>query len=66
MSAGKRLAPYMEEIVTVMERCGELELSRVVRDNLHSVSASTIDRMMKPERRRIMLKAERAPNQARS
>jgi len=56
MPAGKRLAPYMEEIVRVMERCGELELSGPVRDNLLSVSASTIDRMMAPERRRIMLK----------
>lgn len=59
MPAGKRLAPYMEEIVAVMERCGELELSREVRDNLLSVSASTIDRMMAPERKRIMLKGRK-------
>ncbi len=56
MPAGKRLAPYMEEIVPVMERFDELELTRDVRDNLLSVSAATIDRMMAPERRRIMLK----------
>lgn len=37
MPAGKRPAPYMEEIVAVMERFGELELSRSVRDNLLSV-----------------------------
>lgn len=59
MPSGKRLAPYMEEIVAVMERFGELELSRSVRDNLLSVSASTIDRMMKPERKRIMLKGRK-------
>lgn len=59
MPAGKRLAPYMEEIVAVMERFGELELSETVRDNLLLVSASTIDRMMKPERRRIMLKGRK-------
>ena len=56
MPAGKRLAPYLYEIVPVMERCGELELTRAVRDNLLSISASTIDRMMAPERKRIRLK----------
>jgi hypothetical protein len=59
MPAGKRLAPFMEEIVAVMERCGELELSREVRDNLLAVSASTIDRMMAPERKRIQLKGRK-------
>ena len=34
MPSGKRLAPYMEEIVKVLERCGELELLPAVRDNL--------------------------------
>ena len=59
MPAGKRLAPYMEEMVPFMERCGELELTDSVRDNLLSVSASTIDRMMAPERKRIMLKGRK-------
>lgn len=59
MPSGKRLAPYMEEIVKVMERCGELELAPAVRDNLLLVSAATIDRMMAPERKRIRLKGRR-------
>ena len=59
MPSGKRLAPYLEEIVKVMERCGELELAPEVRDNLLSVSAATIDRMMAPERKRIRLKGRR-------
>ena len=59
MPCGKRLAPYMEEIVRVLERCGELELDPLVRDNLLSISASTIDRMMAPERKRIRHKGRR-------
>ena len=59
MPSGKRLAPYMEEIVRVLERCSELELGPGVRDNLLSVSAATIDRMMAPERKRIRLKGRR-------
>ena len=59
MPSGKRLAPYMEEIVKVLERCGELELVPAVRDNLLSVSASTIDRMLAPERKRIRLKGRK-------
>lgn len=59
MPCGKRLAPYMEEIVAVLERCGELELDRKVRDNLLSMSASTIDRKLAPERKRIQLKGRK-------
>ena len=59
MPAGKRLAPYLAEIVPVMERCGELPLEDSVRDKLLRVSAATIDRMMAPERKRIMLKGRK-------
>ena len=43
----------------MLERCGELELNPGVRDNLLSISAATIDRMMAPERKRIRLKGRR-------
>ena len=59
MLSGKRLAPYMEEITRVLERCGELELDPVTRQNLLSVSAATIDRLMASERRRIALKGRK-------
>ena len=59
MPAGKRLAPYLAEIVPVMERCGELELDEPVRDKLLSISAATVDRMMAPERKRIQLKGRK-------
>ena len=54
--SGKRLAPFMEEIVEVLERCGELELSPQVRAKLLSISAATIDRVLAPERVRLRIK----------
>src|SRR5918996_1746276 len=53
---GKRLAPFMAEIVETMERWGELELSPQSRAKLLRISASTIDRMLAPERRRLRIK----------
>jgi hypothetical protein len=38
---GKRLAPFLPEIVRVMERCGELDLTPEVREKLLRVSAAT-------------------------
>lgn len=55
-SSGKRLAPFMHEIVKVLERCGELEVSDQTRRKLLSVSAATIDRMLAPERARLRVK----------
>ena len=54
--AGKRLAPFMEEIVEVLERTGELALGDEVRQKLLRVSAATIDRLLAPERRRLRIK----------
>ena len=54
--AGKRLAPFMPEIVQALERVGELSLDAAVRTKLLSVSAATIDRMLAPERRRLQVK----------
>jgi hypothetical protein len=42
---GKRLAPFMAEIVAALERAGELEVDQVVRDKLLRVSAATISAM---------------------
>jgi hypothetical protein len=51
--SGKRLAPFMAEIVEVLERHGEIEVDPAVRDKLLRVSAATIDRMLAGERTRL-------------
>jgi len=54
--AGKRLAPFMEEIVQALERQGELEVTPEVRRKLLEVSAATIDRLLAPERSRLRVR----------
>jgi hypothetical protein len=54
--AGKRLAPFMAEIVQALERCGEIRLDPQVRDKLLRVSAATIDRLLAPERHRLQVR----------
>jgi len=54
--AGKRLAPFMDEIVEVLERCGELHLEAEVRHKLLRISAATIDRALAPERARLRVR----------
>jgi hypothetical protein len=53
---GKRLAPFMAEIVQVMERHGELHMDLEVRAKLLRASAATIDRLLAPDRRRLQVK----------
>jgi len=52
---GKRLVAALPEMVTVMERCCELSLSAEVRAKLLAISASTIDRLLAPDRARLSL-----------
>lgn len=54
--AGKRLAPFMGEIVEALERHDELELEPEVRTKLLRISAATIDRALAPDRRRLQVK----------
>lgn len=49
---GKRLAPFLGELVEVLERHGELDVSAEVRAQLVAMSASTIDRLLTPDRTR--------------
>lgn len=46
----KRLAPFLKELVPILERHGELRVSEAVRGQLMQVSASTIDRILRPYR----------------
>ena len=53
---GKRLAPILPEIVPRLVSCGELKVSPKVREKFMGISASTIDRLLAPERRKFALK----------
>jgi len=59
---GKRLAPFLPELVPILERHEEIVLTDVVRTRLTTVSAATIDRLLVGERRRLRL-LERARTQ---
>jgi hypothetical protein len=50
---GKRLAPFLEELVLALEKEGELVLEPAVRKKLLGMSASTIDRRLRPYRPKI-------------
>ena len=47
---GKRLQPFLPEMVTVLERCEELVLDAETRTLLLQMSAATIDRKLQPYR----------------
>ena len=48
MPCGKRLAPFIPEIILKLEAFGEIEMTCTTRQKLHKISASTIDRLLKP------------------
>jgi hypothetical protein len=54
--SGKRLAPFMADVVCALERFGELRLDEEVRSKLCSMSSATIDRALAPERQRLRVK----------
>ena len=52
---GKRLAAVLPEMITVLERHGELELAPATRQKLCAISAASIDRLLAAERRRLTI-----------
>jgi len=54
---GKRLGPYLAEIVPLLEQLDELKIAAEVREKLIEISPATIDRLLAPVRRRYQLKA---------
>lgn len=54
---GKRLAPFLPEIITVLQRCKELEIDEDVRKKLFEISPATIDRLLASVRKKYLLKA---------
>ena len=53
---GKRLAPYLKTIVPVLEKHEEIVLDYETREKLLRISASTIDRILATERKKMQLK----------
>ena len=53
---GKRLAPMLKDIIPVLEKHKEIQLDAGTRRKLLSISAATIDRILKPERKKHTLK----------
>lgn len=53
---GKRLQPILPELVAVLERYNEFRCHRETRAKLLSISAASIDRLLKPERRKHELR----------
>ena len=56
----KRLAPFLSEVVPVLERWGEIKLSTKVREKLFKISAATIDRLLSETRKRYRIKGRSA------
>ena len=52
----KRLAPYLSEIIPVLERWGEIKLDAKLREKLFKISAATIDRLLAETRKRYRIK----------
>lgn len=59
---GKRLAPYLKEIVPVLIRHGELVVDDETRDKLLGISAATIGRLLAPQKAKYRLKARTRPS----
>jgi hypothetical protein len=53
---GKRLQPMLPELITVLERHNEFRCDRETRAKLIRISAASIDRLLKPERRKHELR----------
>lgn len=54
--AGKRLAPFMAEIVHQLRAHGELEISDQTAELLCSMSAATLDRRLAPDRKKLQIR----------
>ena len=53
----KRLAPYLSEIIPVLEKWGEIKLDTKVREKLLTISAATIDRLLADTRKKYQIKS---------
>jgi hypothetical protein len=53
---GKRLRPMLKEILTILHKHQELKVTKEIKKKLVRISASTIDRLLKPERKKYELR----------
>lgn len=53
---GKRLVPFLQTVLPLMRRHEEVVFSEAVYEQLFSISASTIDRLLAPEKARMRLR----------
>jgi hypothetical protein len=54
---GKRLVAIMPELIARLEQFGELRLAPTTKEKLLRISAATVDRLLKPERRKHELRS---------
>lgn len=54
--AGKRMAPFMGEMVQRLRACDELDISDETAELLCSMSAATIDRRLAPDRKELQIR----------
>lgn len=54
---GKRMKAALTQAVSVMERWSEINVSAQTKRKLERISAATIDRLLRPERKRLELKS---------
>jgi len=52
----KRLAPFLSEVIPVLEKYGEINLTTGVREKLFKISAATIDRLLADTRKKYRIK----------
>jgi len=50
---GKRLAPFLGELVPVLKRHGELDITDEVEEKLVNISPATVDRLLKPVKKSL-------------
>jgi len=50
---GKRLAPFLKELVPILRRFGEIDVSDEVEKKLVNISPATVDRLLKPVKKAL-------------
>ena len=50
---GKRLAPFLKELVPILKRFGEIDVSDEVEKKLVNISPATVDRLLKPVKKAL-------------
>jgi len=57
----QRLAPFLAEFIPVLEKYGEIKVTKQVKEKLFTISAATIDRLLAPIRKKQQMKGNHHP-----